>query len=164
MDMCIDGIYGIVSHILGENSNLTSEQVKDAIIKLNPDFINDKNFMDMYPNIYSIVFCEIKLGLYKSRLELKEPRQELKLCSNRLICDVYDPDINSMEVIMLQEAMNQFFPLEKTIDDLWSCLIKQEENKKREYHKKCQNKITQKMTNQRTVTKQKQRITKFRKY
>ncbi|AVL95233.1 hypothetical protein ma846 [Moumouvirus australiensis] len=166
--MCIEGIHDIVSHILEGNPNLTSKQVRDEIIKLNSDLINDKIFMVVYPNIYGIVFCEIKLGLHEPRLKLNKPRLELD--KPRLVVGVnnyyddYDFDMSSINEIIFHDATNQFLQLEKNIDNFCSHLTSQEENKKSEYHKKCQNRIIQKMTNQRMVTKQKQRITKFRKY
>ncbi|QGR54359.1 hypothetical protein [Moumouvirus maliensis] len=157
MDMCIDGIHGIVSHILGKNSNLTSIQVRDAIKKLNPDLINDRIFKNIYPNIYGIVFCEIKLGLYKPRLGLKHH-------NNLNNYDDYNSCMDLNNEIIEYNFTDHLLQLDNNIDDFWLHITTQEKYKKNEYHKKCQNRITQKMINQRMATKQKQQTTKFRKY
>ncbi|AGF84856.1 hypothetical protein QJ854_gp926 [Moumouvirus goulette] len=167
MDMCIDNIHGIVSHILEKNSSLTLIQVKDMIEKLNPDLINNCIFKNIYPIIYGIVCCEIKLGLYK-------PRSELNLFKNYSSQDDYDP-YTSLNNQTIFNSHGDYYTNKNIYKWLTSMEINdmtqfsfdemiQEESKKCEYFKKRQNKIIQKMVNQRIATKQKQHTTKFRKY
>lgn len=147
MNMCFNAIRDIVSRILEMNSDLTLQQVKYTIEKLEPNFINDKIFQDIYPYIYYIIRHEIKLGLHKSISEIN-----LVINYRGQICiEKYTWLITPMKINM-----------NITEDRLYT--IEQEENKKSEHYKKRQNKITQKMINQRMATKQKQQTTKFRKY
>lgn len=62
MDMVIEGLKDLTSRCLAENPDNTESQCRQWFYKLNPNFKNDTVFQNLYPAVYGVVYCNIKIA------------------------------------------------------------------------------------------------------
>ena len=62
MDMVTKGIEDLTYRFLKNNPDLSEKQIRQKFLDMNKDFNNDELFNSLFPSIYGIVLCNIKLG------------------------------------------------------------------------------------------------------